>query len=279
MTLKHLISQFPTDVWPQFVRQIPFRFVALFVVILTTAILSYSVFGDRVLPADVHVTQEVQGVDDPATHPVIDAMNWFGHAGPFLSSSVVIGAFLVARGRRWDALFIVIASVVAQVANGILKMTFGSPRPPDSLLNQSEQSSGLGFPSGHTMSIVVLLGCLTFVTWRATERTYIRALVAGTIPVFGLAMGFSRIHVGHHWPSDVLGAYLWGILVVLALIAVYQRGATVSLCSKLAPARVSASNDGHRPSHHSLVAHYDTYLAPMTSPPSHRKAIRPRRRA
>lgn len=194
----------------------------LSLIIVATIALSLAVTGDTSLRFDRQLTRDAQGFETAPTNLIVEVLNWFGHAEPFLMASAVIGLALGLRRRYADTALIVVAAILAQGINAVLKLYFASPRPPESLTAGSEQASGLGFPSGHTMSIVVLSICLGFVAWRNCGERWQRVgiVMVGLFAVF--AMGFSRIHVGHHWPTDVLGAYLWGTLVAVTIIYAYS---------------------------------------------------------
>jgi undecaprenyl-diphosphatase len=112
---------------------------------------------------------------------------------------------------------LIAAASLARIANPILKATFESPRPTADLVRVDHISSSWGFPSGHVMGMTLLVGALVSLAWDAWPRrsTRIATLaIAGTIL---LASGAGRIYVGAHWPTDVLGAYLYGSLGTIAL--------------------------------------------------------------
>jgi undecaprenyl-diphosphatase len=75
--------------------------------------------------------------------------------------------------------------------------------------------SGSSFPSGHTSTSFACATVLSFFVPRAAPAFYLLAL----------AIGFSRIYVGVHWPLDVLGGAVLGLAVGLAVTALLRRGA------------------------------------------------------
>ena len=94
-----------------------------------------------------------------------------------------------------------------------------------SLVKVAEYASGYGFPSGHTNGATLLYGALFLLAPSVSSRP----AVCWTIRIGSLAMiflaGISRIHVGAHGPSDVLGAWLWAtVILLLGALIVHRRG-------------------------------------------------------
>jgi undecaprenyl-diphosphatase len=173
---------------------------------------------DATLEGDVTVSREVQGMTAPGVGEFVSVSNTVGGAAGMVTLTCVLAVGLAARRRFADA-GLVVATVLAHSANGVLKVLAASPRPTADVVRITDPSQGFGFPSGHTMGTVVFCACVAYLAWHNVERRAARLAVFGAVASLALAVGFSRIYSGAHWPSDVLGAYLWGALFTVALIA------------------------------------------------------------
>ena len=110
------------------------------------------------------------------------------------------------------------AAGLLDISNEGVKALVGRPRP-----NPLEPGEAGSFPSGHTVHAVIYLGVVwSLVAPRLAERRHRQALAALFV-VGVLLTGLSRIYLGRHWPSDVLGGLLVGCIALWALWTVASR--------------------------------------------------------
>ena len=190
---------------------------AVALALAATLLLSLVASGDGVLPGDTAVARWLQDADSPVAAALAHLADWVGSLPGLVAGAAMLTAFFVAAGRPWPAA-LVIAAVLARSLNPYLKELLDSPRPPDDLVRVTERASGLGFPSGHAMGVTLLFGTVIALTAEVIPAPLPRRLVqAGAAGVI-LLTGFGRVYTGAHWPSDVLGGYLWGTVVLLLLL-------------------------------------------------------------
>jgi undecaprenyl-diphosphatase len=138
---------------------------------------------------------------------------WLSKIGTYGIVWLVIGLVLAALWRRALPFALVVLAVAA--ADGIaslIKAAVGQNRPTDagSLLTIPHSHS---FPSGHT---AVAFAAATVLTWLAPRA-------APAFFALALAIGYSRIYVGVHWPLDVVGGAVLGTATALLLLAIARR--------------------------------------------------------
>ncbi len=184
--------------------------------------LSFIAAGKSVLPGDVATATYIQSNLPAALNPLIVVANLLGEAPFIIGISLAVATMLVLRGHRQLATIVAMACF-AQAANVALKLTLESPRPTGSLIQVSEHAGGFGFPSGHTMSTTVLALVLFYVATTLMASGIRRRIVQSVLLMTPVLMGVARIETGAHWPSDVVGAWLWGALAAIAIIFLSQR--------------------------------------------------------
>jgi membrane-associated phospholipid phosphatase len=164
---------------------------------------------------------------------VLSVVTQFGGADVLLAVTLVAALVLLLLRRFAHAALMVAALAGGEALNWALKAAFERPRPQ--FAEPLATAAGFSFPSGHAMASLVVYGALAFViaTGVASRRT--RALVLISAVALVLAIGFSRVYLGVHYPSDVLAGYSAG-LAWLVLCALVLLGAT-SLRERRARAR------------------------------------------
>ncbi|MEA2598194.1 MAG: hypothetical protein QOF01_4663 [Thermomicrobiales bacterium] len=187
--------------------------------VIAVAVMTDLAAGKSILSVDVTFGQWLQSRE----MPIGSVIAAFGNAAG--SSAVGIPLALGAVGvsalaRRWsDALFL-FGLLLVRGLNTPLKEWASSPRPPGTLIQVTEAARGLGFPSGHSMGVVLLAGGLAYVACAELPSGRVRVLPCVAAILVILSTGYGRIETGAHWPSDVLGGFLWGTLLLLVAIVV-----------------------------------------------------------
>ena len=135
------------------------------------------------------------------------AMIGMTHLGTYGVGLAALGVSLGLWRRRdkWTLYALWLSVGGAIIVNLALKLIFARPRP--SVFPPLTVETSYSFPSGHTMAATALYGFLALLLWRQRRWLY-GMLVALLIPL----VAFSRVYLGVHYPSDVLGALAVGIL-------------------------------------------------------------------
>jgi membrane-associated phospholipid phosphatase len=201
-------------------RQALHPWCALWALIAALALTALAA-GSNVLASDVTVAREVQGAQMPLAADLAHLGYWIG-ATPVTVALAACGATLFALiGLRAEALLL-LGTIAARSLNPLLKTIIDSPRPSGTWVRIREDPSGLGFPSSHAMGVVILFGTVAYLAHRMIPSRTARLAVQGCCLLAILITGFGRIYNGAHWPTDVLGGYLYGAGLLLLAIAGYR---------------------------------------------------------
>ncbi|HEY8752194.1 MAG TPA: phosphatase PAP2 family protein [Arthrobacter sp.] len=137
---------------------------------------------------------------------------------PILAS--ILTAWLTFVGRTWRPIILIGGAAAFSVtATTIGKKLVGRTRPDHADAVPPFESSP-SFPSGHTLNTTVVIGLVVYLACLQYQKTVVRVSLITGGTLFIIAMGFSRVFLGHHWLTDVIVAWLLGLawvgIVILA---------------------------------------------------------------
>ena len=181
------------------------------------AYLSYLIGSGHYFSLDTGVAGFILNNRFPA---VSNVMVYLTYLGNFYVEAAVAGlaAVLFARKKHFLKAIIILTSVLGgELIVGILKLYLQRPRPPAYYSLTHEPS--YGFPSGHAFAAVSLYGLLLYLMFNKSGKTTKNYAAVGWTMLAAL-IGFSRIYLGVHWTTDVLGGYTIGTAWVVFLVSV-----------------------------------------------------------
>ena len=148
---------------------------------------------------------------------LVTALGYYQVVLPLLAAAVL--AFYV-KGWRLSATLLVVSTAGGSLLTAVLKAVFGRARPE--LFDSGYTASFYSFPSGHATVAVGFYGALTLIlAYRLSGIARWAVAVCGVLLV--LLIGFSRLYLGVHYPTDVLAGYLaaplWVIFVGIVYVA------------------------------------------------------------
>ena len=156
--------------------------------------------------------------------PLMRFVSVFGNRWtPYALTALTVIIFL-ALSRLSEAAGLTLSVAGSALINSLLKLLISRPRPAPDLVPNYRDMVTQSFPSGHVTFYVCYFGFLFFVAYallplRSTARRL--ALTCAALPI--ALVGFSRVYLGAHWPSDTIGAYLWSGLWLAFSLEMYRR--------------------------------------------------------
>lgn len=147
------------------------------------------------------------------------AITWAGDRTAYIIFGTALFIFFYFRYR--SLIFPIQTSVVLLISGGLnrwLKDLIDRPRPEAKHL---VEATTMSFPSGHAMSSIAFFGFLIYLVWRLVSTPWVRWLLSVLLALLILLIGFSRVYLGVHYPSDVLAGYAAGGACLAIFISIF----------------------------------------------------------
>lgn len=164
--------------------------------------------------------REIYSLIEPHTNETTSRImviySWIGGTRFMLPANILLICYcLFIRKDRWQSIKLGVIALSSVCVMHLLKLLFNRPRPLIPLL---EPAHGLSFPSGHAMTSITFFGLFIYLTIKHIKNTYLKILLVVLLLSFIVIIGYSRVYLRVHYPSDVLAGYCMGtIWLVLCL--------------------------------------------------------------
>lgn len=168
---------------------------------------------------DIAVSREVQ--EQVTLLPVMRVISVFGT--PLVGGLMVIGiaALFAVFSYRREALFTLL-TLIAVGCNVPLKLAVNRPRPSESVVQVFEKHSTPSFPSGHVVFYTIFFGFLAIAIWHVRNLADpLKATISTVCLLLVILVSLSRVFLGAHWVTDVIGGYIFGSLLLGVLLTFY----------------------------------------------------------
>ena len=166
---------------------------------------------------DLRILRALRSADDPAK-PVgpewieVGLLDLTALGGPTVLGLVVLAVvgFLLLQARYRTALVILATSLSGEIVNTAMKHAFMRPRP--TVVPHLRDAFSTSFPSGHAMDSAIIYLTLGAMLMRVAERRLTKLYCLTVALVLTLLVGTSRVYLGVHYPTDVVGGWILGFV-------------------------------------------------------------------
>jgi membrane-associated phospholipid phosphatase len=193
-------------------------FLALLGCALVFAILADAVRSSETFALDTVGNAFMHGFASPAMDVVMNIASSIGLDIGLFVVAAIAGIILVGRRRHREALFIAVVLAGSILLNSAMKLFFHRARPA---LPWAVTPPDYSFPSGHAMNSMALGLAITLVVWRLAGPRWGALSLVTALLVAGW-IGLSRIYLGVHYPTDVLGGFAMAALWVGIVAGVFR---------------------------------------------------------
>lgn len=199
---------------------------ALVLVVAAFAVLTFLVKTMPSFAIDLQITRAIQLINFPSFALLMNLVSWPGYTPQSMIIAGLIVVLIYGFGLHWEAMVTLIAAVFSTAINLLVKDLIQRPRPISSLVNVYATLTSYSFPSGHVMFYLGFFGFVWFLAFSLLKPSLRRGFLLAFFGILIVLIGVSRIYLGEHWASDVLGAYLLASLTLVAIIQFYIWGKT-----------------------------------------------------
>ena len=199
--------------WKEFIKK-NLKWVVLFICLVGFLALAEDVFNKEIMNGDIIGYKLISTflISDFVT-PIAKFITNFGGA-IFLSIATVM-LFLLIKNKK-IGLSIISNIVIIAVLNQLLKRILQRPRPTEFRI---VEETGYSFPSGHSMVSMAFYGYLIYLIYRYIKNKYVKWTLITILSILICLIGISRIYLGVHYTSDVLGGFLLSISYLVIYIS------------------------------------------------------------
>lgn len=199
------------------------RLFLSFLLLISFILLAIFVSRNPINSFDINISRFVQKSQHPTLDSIMIFVSAFGNVSvAFVCMLITALIFWIFKYKR-EALFVMAISFTGVITFS-LKRLFSRPRPTDEYVTLIESYKNHSFPSGHTLSYIVFFGFLIFLMQQLKDiPTYLRNIIS-IFSYFMFIVGpISRIYLGAHWFTDILGGVLIGLIYLLYLNYYYKK--------------------------------------------------------
>ena len=150
-------------------------------------------------------------ITDFAT-PIAKFITNFG--GPIFLSTICIILFIIIKNKKIGLSIIMNIAIIA-ILNQVLKRILQRPRPTEFRIIEE---TGYSFPSGHSMVSMAFYGYLIYLIYKYIKNKYVKCISIVLLSILICSIGISRIYLGVHYTSDVLGGFLISVSYLIIYI-------------------------------------------------------------
>lgn len=193
-------------------------FSTLFFVLLGYAVKFYP---HQLVAFDTTIQNWIRGELSPFWTAYWTKVTLIGNAPVIVVISLVLAAFFYFY-KRWkiEAYFLIAELVGLALTSTLLKYVYQRPRPSIEWLLQTV---GYSYPSWHTASTMLVAGVVVVIAEQRIKHPLSRYMLQGSLLFMAVLVAISRVYIGVHYPTDIIGGWLLAFSLLAAIYPYYDR--------------------------------------------------------
>lgn len=157
--------------------------------------------------------------------PTTFIMTFISHLGSATILILLCIIFYILLKDKKLALIISLNLIIVHVLNVIIKMIIARPRPD---MLRLVYETGYSFPSGHAMVATGFYGFLIYIANKKIKNKALRRCITILLTLLIFLIGISRIYLGVHYATDIIGAFIIGIIYLVIFINILKKNSIIA---------------------------------------------------
>jgi membrane-associated phospholipid phosphatase len=170
---------------------------------------------------EVELMRSIQAASPAPLRWIAHAMTALGN-WPIYPVAVIVPIVVLMAARHRSLALLVAAAAILRMSSPMLKAIVDRERPSAALVDVSNQLSSPAFPSGHVLSATLLFGVLVYAVEIAVPHPTVKRWLQGALVCMIVLMGYARVELGEHWPTDVMGGWAVGAVMLIFLCRAHR---------------------------------------------------------
>lgn len=187
-----------------------FKIIILSLILVIFFILGFMVTGSSEgFLFDIAIMEYVHSNANPLILFIMKFISFIGSEKLLIPVTAMIISYTLIKKKYYISKLLLLSTLGSSLLNSILKQLFQRTRPLEYFL---VEQGGLSFPSAHAMVTMTLYSTIAFLLAKKLQDNRKKYLIHIFVFIMICLMGISRIYLGVHWPTDVIGGYLAGYI-------------------------------------------------------------------
>ena len=191
--------------------------ILLYINIFLFILLTILTLINLLTPVDSAIESYVIGIRSDRLTSIMKTITNIARAYSLISISVIL--LFVIRDKK-ISLSIIINLICVFLTSQIAKLIFKRTRPDGEFLVYAK---GYSYPSGHAMVSLAYFGFLTYLILKKINNKFLRINLIILTSIIILLIGFSRLYLGVHYATDIIGGYVFSIIYLIIFITIYKQ--------------------------------------------------------
>jgi undecaprenyl-diphosphatase len=197
---------------------------AIFLLLVTGCVffvISFAIRQPGMEHVDLEVTRGLQQYQAGWLYAVMLGFTDLGNTVSLIIFACALATFMFYKNRPVAAM-LTVSTLFGLLLNVLIKDVVGRPRPSADLVSVLAPTIGLSFPSGHAMASTTLYGFLAVLCWMHVPSCSWRIASTAAFACTAVMVSVSRIYLGAHWFSDVMGGWTAGLFLLVVIVEIYK---------------------------------------------------------